>query len=214
MTTNSNKTALITGASRGIGRATARALADAGTRVIIHYGRSAKEADSLLKEIRGTGGRADAASADLSSPSGAETLSRQVREMVDGRLDVIVANAGISKAASIEDHTVQDFDDLFATNVRAPFIVVQQLLPLLGDGASIIFVSSLAARAVPGSMASVKAGLSVPSLPALRSDERCFRYAGEALCFRAGFAGDSGQRGCARRDRYRYVEFRQNRRGP
>ena len=165
MTTNSNKTALITGASRGIGRATARALADAGTRVIIHYGRSAKEADSLLKEIRGTGGRADAVSADLSSPSGAETLSRQVREMVDG-LDVIVANAGISKAASIEDHTVQDFDDLFATNVRAPFFVVQQLLPLLGDGASIIFVSSLAARAVPGSMASVKAGLTVPSLPA------------------------------------------------
>ena len=59
MTTNSRKTALITGASRGIGRPTARALADAGTRVIIHYGRSAKEANSLLNEIRADGDRAD-----------------------------------------------------------------------------------------------------------------------------------------------------------
>jgi 3-oxoacyl-[acyl-carrier protein] reductase len=74
MTTNSNKTALITGASRGIGRATAQALADAGTRVIIHYGRSAKEADSLLNEIRATGGRADTVSADLSSPNGETRL--------------------------------------------------------------------------------------------------------------------------------------------
>jgi NAD(P)-dependent dehydrogenase (short-subunit alcohol dehydrogenase family) len=166
MTTNSNKTALVTGASRGIGRATALALADAGTRVIIHYGRSGKEAGSLLNEIRSGGGHADTVSADLSSPTGAENLAQQVREIVDGRLDVIVANAGIAKAASIEDHSVQDFDDLFATNVRAPFFVVQQLLPLLGESASIIFVSSLAARAVPGSMASINAGLTVHSLPA------------------------------------------------
>jgi 3-oxoacyl-[acyl-carrier protein] reductase len=166
MTDNSNKTALITGASRGIGRATTKALADAGMRVIIHYGRSRNEADSLLDEIRAGGGRADTVSADLSSASGAETLSQQVREIVDGRLDVIVANAGIAKAASIEDHTVEDFDNLFATNVRAPFFVVQRLLPLLGDGSSIIFVSSLAARAVPGSVASINAGLTVPSLPA------------------------------------------------
>ena len=116
------KVALVTGASRGIGRATALALADAGTRVIIHYGRSGKEADSLLTEIRVGGGHANTVSADLSTPDGAENLAQQVRELVDGRLDVIVANAGIAKAASIEDHTVQDFDELFATNVRAPFL--------------------------------------------------------------------------------------------
>jgi 3-oxoacyl-[acyl-carrier protein] reductase len=166
MTDNSNKTALVTGASRGIGRATAFALADAGTCVIIHYGRSAKDANSLLNEIRAANGRAETVSADLSSPDGPAALAKQVREIVDTRLDILVANAGISKAASIEDHTIQDFDDLFATNVRAPFFIVQQLLPLLRDGASIVFVSSLAARAVPGSPASVSAGLTVPSLPA------------------------------------------------
>ena len=65
MTTNSNKIALVTGASRGIGRATARALSDGGTRVIIHYGRSEEEANSLLKEIRANGGDGDTVSADL-----------------------------------------------------------------------------------------------------------------------------------------------------
>ena len=64
-----------------------------------------------------------------------------------GPLHILVANAGISKAAAIEEHTVEDFDNLYATNVRAPFFLVQQLLPLFGDGASIILVSSLGARA-------------------------------------------------------------------
>src|SRR5258708_34296545 len=111
MTTNSNKTALITGASRGIGRATARALADEGTRIIIHYGRSAKEADSLLNEIRATGGRAEIVSADLSSANGAEALSRQFRNLVDGPLDVIVPKPGIAKADPIESTQHQNFDD-------------------------------------------------------------------------------------------------------
>jgi 3-oxoacyl-[acyl-carrier protein] reductase len=134
--------------------------------VIIHYGRSAAEAGTLLKEIRAGGGRADTVSADLAAPDGAAMLAKQVRELAGDRLDILVANAGISKAAAIEEHTVEDFDNLYATNVRAPFFLVQQLLPLFGDGASIILVSSLGARAVPGSMASVRAGLVVPSLPA------------------------------------------------
>ena len=61
-------------------------------------------------------------------------------------------NAGVSKSATIEDTTVEDFDRLFAINVRAPFFLVQQLLPILGEGASIVFVSSLAARAVVGTL--------------------------------------------------------------
>lgn len=151
MTTNQaeGRVALVTGASRGIGRATALALANAGTRVIIHYGRSASDADSLRKQIQAAGGLAETVAADVATPAGVAELAEQVRQLAGDRLDILVANAGISKAASIEDHTVQDFDSLFATNVRAPFFLVQQLLPLLGEGSSVVLVSSLAARFAP-----------------------------------------------------------------
>jgi 3-oxoacyl-[acyl-carrier protein] reductase len=150
MSTLQNKTALITGASRGIGRATAFALAEAGARVLVHYGRSAQEAESLVAAIRSRGGRADAIPADLGSPEGTTLLAKEVRSMVGERLDVLVSNAGISKSATFKDHTVEDFDNLFATNVRGPFFLVQQLLPVLGDGSNIIVISSLAVRTVVG----------------------------------------------------------------
>jgi NAD(P)-dependent dehydrogenase (short-subunit alcohol dehydrogenase family) len=155
MTANSTQTALVTGASRGIGRATALALANAGARVIIHYGRSAAAADSLREQIQAAGGHAETISADLAAPDGATRLAEQVRDMVGEKLDTLVVNAGISKAAPIEDHTVNDFDNLFATNVRAPFFLVQQLLPLLSEGSNIVLVSSLAARTAPGGTQSV-----------------------------------------------------------
>jgi len=150
MTNLSGKTALVTGASRGIGRATASALADVGARVLVHYGRSAQDAESLVAGIRSNGGRVDAIRADLGTPDGATLLAKEVRSIVGERLDVLVSNAGISKAATIKDHTVEDFDDLFATNVRSPFFLVQQLLPVLGEGSNIIVISSLGARAVAG----------------------------------------------------------------
>jgi NAD(P)-dependent dehydrogenase (short-subunit alcohol dehydrogenase family) len=159
-----NKTALVTGASRGIGHATAAALAKAGAHVLVHYGRSRQEAESLVVEIRRKGGRADAVSADLGTPDGASLLAKQVRSIVGDRLDVLVLNAGISKAALITDYTVEDFDSLFATNVRGPFFLVQQLLPVLGDGASIVVISSLGARSVVG-----KAGQETPSILAYAS---------------------------------------------
>ena len=152
MTNLANKIALVTGASRGMGRATAVALASAGARVIVHYGRNADEAKAVVDQIRAAGGRADAVAADLSAADGAHKLAAQVRNLVGERLDIIVANAGISKAATIEDTTVKDFDNLFAVNVRAPYFLVQQLLPVLGNGASIVFVSSLGAHAVVGAL--------------------------------------------------------------
>src|SRR3984893_16292263 len=164
MTTLQDKTALVTGASRGIGRATAAALAQMGARVLVHYGRSAQEAESLVAEIRTDGGRADAFSADLEAPDGASLLAKQVRSIVGDRLDVLVLNAGISKAALIADYTVEDFDSLFATNVRGPFFLVQQLLPVLGEGSSIVVISSLGARSVVG-----KAGQETPSILAYAS---------------------------------------------
>jgi NAD(P)-dependent dehydrogenase (short-subunit alcohol dehydrogenase family) len=148
----SGKTALVTGASRGIGRASALALAAAGAQILVHYGRGATEADAVVAEIRKGGGRADAVAADLAAADGPHKLAKLARNIVGDRLDILVANAGISKAAPIEETTVEDFDNLFAVNVRAPFFLVQQLLPILSKGSSVIFLSSLGARAVLGTI--------------------------------------------------------------
>jgi 3-oxoacyl-[acyl-carrier protein] reductase len=164
MTALLNKTALVTGASRGIGRATASALAAAGAHVLVHYGRSAQDAESLVADIRSKEGRADSIQADLGTPDGATLLAKEVRSIVGERLDVLVSNAGISRAAAIRDYTVDDFDNLFATNVRGPFFLVQQLLPVLGEGSNIIVISSLGAHAVVG-----KPGLDSPSVLAYAS---------------------------------------------
>ena len=164
MTALQNKTALVTGASRGIGRATAAALARAGAHVVVHYGRSEREAESLASDIRTKGGLANAISADLGTPNGAARLAKQVRSIVGDRLDVLVLNAGISKSVRLADYTVEDFDNLFATNVRSPFFLVQQLLPILGDGSSIIVISSIGSHAVVG-----KPGVDNPSILAYAS---------------------------------------------
>jgi 3-oxoacyl-[acyl-carrier protein] reductase len=149
----SGKTALVTGASRGIGRASAIALAKLGARVLVHYGAGQQEADSVVGEIRGAGGKAERIGADLRQRDGAHVLAKQTIALVGGRLDILVANAGISKSVSIEETQVEDFDNLFAVNVRAPFFLVQQLLPVLGAGSNIIFTSSLAAHASVGTLA-------------------------------------------------------------
>jgi NAD(P)-dependent dehydrogenase (short-subunit alcohol dehydrogenase family) len=146
------KTALVTGASRGMGRAAALALAAGGARIIVHYGRKADEAKTVVDQIRAAGGRADALSADLAAPDGAHKLAAQVRNLTGDRLDILVSNAGISNAATFETMTVKDFDDLFAVNVRAPYFLVQQLLPILGNGGAIVFLSSLGARAAVGTL--------------------------------------------------------------
>src|SRR3977135_3615370 len=158
------KTALVTGASRGIGRATASPLAENGAHVLVHYGRSVQDAESLVADIRSKEGRADAIQADLGTPEVATLLAKEVRSIVGEQLDVLVLNAGISKAATIKDHTVEDFDNLFATNVRSPFFLVQQLLPVLSEGSNIIVISSIGAHAVVG-----KPGLDNPSILAYAS---------------------------------------------
>ena len=157
MTSLKGKTALITGASRGIGRASALALARLGAQVLVHYGRGTREAEEVVAEIRKAGGKADAIAVDLAAADGPHKLARQVRAIVGDRLDILVANAGISRAATIEETTVEDFDAQFAVNVRAPFFLVQQLLPIMHEGASIVLLSSLAGHASVGTLSAYAA---------------------------------------------------------
>jgi 3-oxoacyl-[acyl-carrier protein] reductase len=157
MTKLSGKTALVTGASRGIGRATALALAAAGAQVLVHYSSAAQEAAALVEQIVGAGGKAEMIAADLRAPDGPHMLAHRVQAIVGGRLDILVANAGISKAATIEQTTVEDFDALFAVNVRAPFFLVQQLMPIMCAGSSIVLVSSLAAHTALGALSAYAA---------------------------------------------------------
>src|SRR6202171_845955 len=151
------KTALVTGASRGMGRASALALAAAGAQVLVHYGRGAKEADGVVAEIRKGGGRGGGIAMTLAAVDGAGKLARQARSIIGDRLDILVANAGISKAATIEETTVENFDDLYAVNVRAPYFLVQQLLPTLCKDSSIVLMSSLAAHATVGTLSAYAA---------------------------------------------------------
>jgi 3-oxoacyl-[acyl-carrier protein] reductase len=158
------RTALVTGASRGIGRATALALAAAGARVLVHYGRAVQEADAVVATIRAASGQAEAMGADLSVPDGPVALVEQVRRVVGEQLDILVLNAGVSKAAPLATYTAADLDALFATNVRGPFFLVQQLIPLLREGSNIVVVTSMAASMVVG-----KPGVENPSVLAYAS---------------------------------------------
>jgi 3-oxoacyl-[acyl-carrier protein] reductase len=153
----SGKTALVTGASRGIGRATALALAQGGARVIVHYGTGEREASAVVAEIRNAGGNAEKVSADLRASDGAALLAEQVRGMIGARLDILVANAGIAKSVPFAETTVEDFDNLFAVNVRAPYFLIQKLLSLMGKGTSVVLLSSLAAHSVVGALSAYAA---------------------------------------------------------
>jgi NAD(P)-dependent dehydrogenase (short-subunit alcohol dehydrogenase family) len=157
MNSLTGKTALVTGASRGIGRASALALARAGAQVLVHYSTGEKEAEAVVAEIRAAGGTAQKVAANLRDADGPHLLAKRVREVIGERLDILVANAGVANAASIEETTVEAFDTLFAVNVRAPYFLVQQLLPVMGKGSSIVLISSLAARAAVGTLSAYAA---------------------------------------------------------
>jgi len=95
--------------------------------------------------------------ADLAAPDGAHKLAAQVRDLVGERLDIIVANAGISKAAAIEDTSVQDFDNLFAVNVRAPYFLCSNCCRSSAKASSIVLLSSLGAHVAVGALSAYAA---------------------------------------------------------
>jgi NAD(P)-dependent dehydrogenase (short-subunit alcohol dehydrogenase family) len=146
-----DKVALVTGASRGIGRAIALRLAREGALLVVHYGRSEKAAGAAVREIETKGGRAFPLQADLSSLKGVRALFRamdkRLKDLLGTRqFDILVNNAGIPLSAGIEDTTEADFDRVVAVNLKAPFFILQQALPRLRDGGRIINISSGTSR--------------------------------------------------------------------
>jgi 3-oxoacyl-[acyl-carrier protein] reductase len=111
----------------------------------------------VVAEIRKAGGKADKVTADLRASDGPHALAERVRAIVGDRLDILVASAGIAKAGTIEETTVEDFDALFAVNVRAPYFLLQQLLPVMCKGSSVVLLSSLAAHASVGTLSAYAA---------------------------------------------------------
>ena len=137
------KSALITGASRGIGRAIAQRLASDGALVAIHYGGNDSAANETLRTIEQAGGQALLVRAELGVSGDIETLFTKLEKELAGRpLDILVNNAAVAPQIAIHQTTPEEFDRIFAINVRAPFFIIQRVLPLMPDGGRIINISS------------------------------------------------------------------------
>lgn len=145
------KIALVTGASRGIGRAIAQRLAQDGALVAVHYGKNRDAAEAAVREIERSGGAAFTIGAELDNLSGVQALygalDAALKERTGGtRFDILVNNAGIGLMQSIEETTEQYYDDMMSINVKAPYFVIQQALPRLRDEGRIINLSSAVTR--------------------------------------------------------------------
>ena len=147
-----DKTALVTGASRGIGRAIAKRLAADGAHIFVHYNRSSKGADELVAQIEQAGGTAEAIGANLEDIESVNGLVADVKAKLGNRkLDILINNAGIFEAHALGDNDASALDRLLAVNVRAPYQLTSGLVDQLSSDARVLFTSSVAAKsALPG----------------------------------------------------------------
>ncbi len=149
------KNALVTGASRGIGRSIAVSLVAAGARVAVHFGADEIGAQQTLDEIARIGGSAFSVRAALGTPGDIDELFAGLeRELAGERLDILVNNAAAPPAGPMGVTTEEEFDHLFAVNVRAPYFIIERALPRLRDNGRIITISSVAARIANSSQTS------------------------------------------------------------
>ncbi|MDN8591371.1 SDR family oxidoreductase [Paenibacillus sp. 11B] len=150
------KIALVTGASRGIGRSIALRLAQEGAYVVVHYGNRQDEAEAVVRHIEQHGGNACAVGADLRTMDGVHHLFAGLDEAVQNQteasgFDILVNNAGIGQIVGIEETTEASYEEVMNLNVKAPLFVTQQALPRMNDGGRIINISSFVTRvASPG----------------------------------------------------------------
>src|ERR1700742_4102958 len=149
-TTLEGSTALVTGATAGIGRATALQLAQLGAEVIVH-GRSAERGAKVVQEIQNAGGKARFIAADLADADDVRRLAAEA-----GRVDILINNAGVYKFGSTVDTDDAFFDEHVNINMRAPYILVQHLVPdMAGRGTGAVVNLSTVAAAIPAQMGGI-----------------------------------------------------------
>jgi 3-oxoacyl-[acyl-carrier protein] reductase len=136
-----DRVAIVTGASAGIGRVLAERLAQEGAAMVVNYGKSADKAKEVVATIESRGGKAVAIQADMSKVADARRLVRDTMRHF-GRLDILVNNAGISLAKSLVETTEQEFDEIFALNVKGPYFALQEAAKVIADGGRIVNISS------------------------------------------------------------------------
>ncbi len=122
-----NRVALVTGGSRGVGKAVAFALAKAEAAVAVNYRERGKEAEAVVEAIRESGGRAAAFGADVSLGAAVQSMVHDVEERL-GSIDILVNNAGMAAARGLDDITEEDFDRAIAVNLKSAFVCTQAVL--------------------------------------------------------------------------------------
>jgi 3-oxoacyl-[acyl-carrier protein] reductase len=135
------KVAIVTGASRGIGRAIAESVAAAGATVVINHRASKEQADQTVAAIERAGWRAVAVQADMGSVEQVQQLVATAVEQF-GRLDILVNNAGVGNRTAMADMTEKEFDWTMSVNARGPMFAIQAAVPRMRDGGRIINISS------------------------------------------------------------------------
>jgi 3-oxoacyl-[acyl-carrier protein] reductase len=155
------KSAIVTGASRGIGRTIALRLAADGFSVVVNYAGNAAKAEEVVNEITSAGGRAVAIQANVANPEDVKQLFEKTLKAF-GQIDVVVNNAGIMPLSPIAKGDVESFDKVIATNLRGTFLVLAQAAQRVAEGGRIIaFSSSVLAKSFPtyGPYIASKAGV-------------------------------------------------------